>query len=426
MSQPHLSPLRMGEKLLQQHALSRAQLRKALELQRSRRRRLGELLQHLGYVPPKLVESCLQAECASPSGLRLGELLVAKGWLSPGQLDQALAQQRETEEALGSILLQRAWLDPHQLELALTEILLRQGTCRKRRLGAILAQTRQISAWQLKEALRRRQPQERLGQTLLRLDWLNPQQLGQALRLQKRLWRSAMGLFLGASLLVGCKAPTVPLQFPDAGNMNRLVTQSQRPMTALSGPFKTLAVEADSEHQIKIRIYQNGARIIENVPYFTQGNDNTCGQAVVAMLTNFWGVATNYQALVDQENPLNLATTAGALVRSLRQKGLATQDFRDASLDNLVAEINKGRPTAVLLDFGSIQQAHYVVIVGYNPQRSTLIMHDSLESPYVEMPTQTFVKMWENRSIRSILPAGGDNYRRLMVSSYHAAPAVLR
>lgn len=417
---------RIGEKLLLQQALSRPQLRKTLVLQRSQRQRLGELLQQLGYVPPDLVEACFQAECALPSGLRLGELLLAKGWLNPEQLAMALGQQQRTEETLGSILLQRGWLDPHQLERALTEMLLHQRAGRKRRLGEILTQTRQISVWQLKEALRRKQPQERLGQTLLRLDWLNPQQLGQALRLQKRLRRSVMGLFVGTSLLLGCKAPTVPVQFPNAGNMNLLVTQSQRPVTALNGPFKTLAVDADNEHQIKIRIYQNGARIIENVPFFTQGNDNTCGQAVVAMLTNFWGVATDYQDLVDQENPLNLATTAGALVRSLRQKGLAAQDFRAASLDNLVAEVNKGRPTVVLLDFGSIQQAHYVIIVGYNPTRGTLIMHDSLESPYVEMPTQTFVKMWENKSIRSILPVGGDNYRRLMFSSYHAASTALR
>lgn len=412
--------LRIGEQWLQRQLISRAQLRQALELQQSQNLPLGALLNQLGHAPPTLLESSQQSVNVSPSGLRLGEWLVSKGWLSPAQLEQALAEQYTSEETLGCILLQRGWLDPHRLEQALTELLLHQDGGRKRRLGRILAQTRQIAPWQLKEALRHKSPHEPLGNTLLRKGWLCAQQLGQALRLQKRLLRSLTGLFLGASLLIGCKAPTVPLQFADAGNMNRLVTQSQNPyLTALTGPFKTLAVEADTDHRVKIRVYQNGARIIENVPYFTQGNDNTCGQAVIAMLTNFWGVATNYQQLVDQENPLNLATTAGAMVSSLRKKGLNAQDFRDAQLDNLVAEVNKGRPTAVLLDFGSIQQAHYVVIVGYNPQKQTLIMHDSLEAPYVEMPTQTFVRMWENKSIRSILPVGAANYRRLMFVSSH-------
>ncbi|PKL76608.1 MAG: hypothetical protein CVV27_09400 [Candidatus Melainabacteria bacterium HGW-Melainabacteria-1] len=366
-----------------------------------------------------------QSEHRSPPGLRLGELLLDKGWLSPERLAAAVAEQDASGEALGRILLRVGWIDPHRLELALTELLLRQGLRRRRRLGEILAQTRQITTRQLKEALRRRRHAEPLGDTLIRLGWLHLEQLSQALRLQKRLLRSGIGLLLGASLLLSCKPPTVPVQLPNAGNIDQLVYQTQtqtQQLPALAGPFKTLAVDADGGRSIQIRIYQNGARIIADVPYFTQGNDNTCGQAVAAMLSNFWGQPADYQQLVDQENPLNLATSAGALLSSLRAKGLRAQTWREASLDNLIAEINQGRPTVVLLDFGSVQTAHYVVVVGYNPRRGTLILHDSLESPYAEMPAQKFVSMWENHSLRSILPVGGVNYRRLMLSVFQPDP----
>ncbi len=107
------------------------------------------------------------------------------------------------------------------------------------------------------------------------------------------------------------------------------------------------------------------------------------------------------------------------MTSSLRKKGLNTQDFREANIENLIAEVNKGRPTAVLLDFGSIPTAHYVVVVGYNPIQNTLIMHDSLEAPYLEMPVTRFVNMWENKSVRSIMPFGSANYRRLMFQTYH-------
>ncbi|MEZ0372636.1 MAG: C39 family peptidase [Candidatus Sericytochromatia bacterium] len=217
-------------------------------------------------------------------------------------------------------------------------------------------------------------------------------------------------VLLSSSLLIACHAPTVPLQLP-AGELSIAAEQLR---TALTGPYKVLAVQGG----IKIRVYQNGARIIADVPYARQGNDNTCGQAVINMLTNFWGVPTDYQQLVNQENPFNLATLAETLVRSLREKGLNAQDFREAGLASLAAEINQGRPTAVLLDFGSIPTAHYVLVVGYNPQRGTLIMHDSLEAPYVEMSEQNFLKMWENRSLRSVLPINGSNYRRLMFQAF--------
>lgn len=427
-----LKTQRIGEKLLQQKAVSRPQLREALALQQSHPQRLGELLAQLGYIPRERIEQATERNAPVDSSMHLGELLLRKGWIDAGQLQVALTEQQKTEEQLGSLLLRKGWLDPLQLEQALTELLLQRTPRRNRRLGQILEQTRQISHWQLnlalqlKQALEKCSEHEPLGELLVRLNLLSPEQVSQALRLQKRLLRSAAGLFLGTSLLIGCKAPTVPLQFAYSGDINRLTYQTQAQnipgqagMTALSGPFKALAVDADSTHQIKIRVYQNGARVIENVPYARQGNDNTCGQAVITMLTNFWGVQTDYQEIVNQENRLNLATTAGLMVGSLRKKGLEAQEFRQATLDNLMAEINKGRPVGVLLDFGQIQTAHYVVVVGYNPVRGTLIMHDSLESPYAEMPTQTFMKMWENKSVRSIMPVGGDTYQRLMFQAFH-------
>ena len=36
------------------------------------------------------------------------------------------------------------------------------------------------------------------------------------------------------------------------------------------------------------------------------------------------------------------------------------------------------------------------------------------------MTQQTFLRMWENKSVRSIMPAGGGNYRRLMFQTFHA------
>jgi hypothetical protein len=418
MNEP-LGLLRIGDKLRQSNHVSRYQVRTALRLQKKKPELLGILLTNLGFIPSSdLPLKEINSE-SPPNTLRLGAVLLHQKWLTEEQLASALLEQHETEEELGALLLRKGWLDPHRLESALTELILGRSHNRKQRLGQILVHTHQLSDWQLNQALKQKREREPLGQTLLRLQWLCPKQISQALRLQKKLLRSISFAFLGASLLVACQAPTVPLQFAEAGNLNAPPVYRVQTQASLNGAFKTLAVDSSGQHSFKIRVYQNGSKVIENVPFFRQGRDNTCGQAVVAMVTNFWGLRTNYQELVNQENPLNLATSAGMLTNSFREKGLVAQDFRKGSLDSIIYEVNQGRPTPVLLDFGNIQSAHYVVVLGYNTKKGTLIIHDSLEGPYVEMEEATFLKMWENKSVRGILPVGADNYQRLMFRVFH-------
>ena len=54
-------------------------------------------------------------------GKRLGELLTAKGIITPAQLEEALKIQRSTGEFLGRLLVQRGWLTEEQLLNALSE-----------------------------------------------------------------------------------------------------------------------------------------------------------------------------------------------------------------------------------------------------------------------------------------------------------------
>ncbi|MBT9543873.1 MAG: C39 family peptidase [Candidatus Sericytochromatia bacterium] len=414
---PTHKPCRIGDQLRQANWVSRFQIKQALTEQKRAPEKLGRILKKLGFLPEST--NSLSSASKQVKSAPLGERLLRSGWITQDELNSALQEQYETEEELGSLLVRKGCLAPHQLEQALTELLLERTQRHRQKLGCILLQTQQISHWQLDKALSQQQRKEPLGQILLRLNWLCPQKLAQALRLQKKLLRSAAAAFLGSSLLLACQPPTVPLQFADAGNLNAPPVYQVQSQANLNGAFKTLSVKEAADHDVKIRIYQNGSKVIENVPFFRQGRDNTCGQAVVAMVTNFWGMKTTYQNLVDKENPLNLATSAGMLSSSFRAKGLAAQDFRRGDLTNILDEINKGRPTPVLLDFGNIQSAHYVVVVGYNMKKGTFIMHDSLEGPYVEMDQMAFLKMWENKSVRNILPVGADNYQRLMFRVFH-------
>ncbi len=53
--------------------------------------------------------------------VRLGEILIQKGWITPVQLEKALARQKKGGHFLGSILLEESLINDEQLARALSE-----------------------------------------------------------------------------------------------------------------------------------------------------------------------------------------------------------------------------------------------------------------------------------------------------------------
>ncbi|MGV3524403.1 MAG: C39 family peptidase [Candidatus Sericytochromatia bacterium] len=429
LKEDHSSRRQLGEILLSIHAISRWQLSHALSLQEQHRGRIGEMLIELGFTTRGSIEQALSHQAVGtehqtrqPSRRSLGELLLQTNHVTPASLKAALKEQRSTQEYLGDILIRQGVLSEDELEdLLATQLLLAcQATEAQvqpvhKKLGEILVETHQLTPAQLDQAVTVQQKQQhrRLGDILIEKGLLPLRELLRALRLQKRLATLTMATVTGVTLLAACGTPQVPLQYPIQNNGMQIAqfTKPGAPRSARQGAFKTLQVDNGNT----LQIFQNGSRVIDNVPYFNQGNDNTCGQAVMSMLLNFWGIEMGYQEVVNEANPNNLPTTDHGIMNYLRSKGLKAQAFRGATVDNLIAQVNKGHPSVVLLDFGGLSQEHYVVVVGYNTEAKTLIVHDSLEGPYIEMPMTRFATMWENRSIRLVHIFGGENYRRMMI-----------
>lgn len=227
-----------------------------------------------------------------------------------------------------------------------------------------------------------------------------------------------MTTILGVTALNGCAAPKVPSQvmIPTQQTAYQQFFQptefslKQAPSQHLSGPFKTLTFKSGK----KINVYKNGNKVLQDVPFMKQGRDNTCAQAVMTSMLKYWNVNADYQKVVNENNRFNMPTTHDGITRFLRKKGLKVQDYNGASIENLISQINKGRPSVVLLDFGGLTQQHYVIVVGYNQKKGTITIHDSVEGPNVEMTTQRFERMWKNDSIARLPIFGGDAYKKLI------------
>lgn len=196
-------------------------------------------------------------------------------------------------------------------------------------------------------------------------------------------------------LLQACNAPRVPMQ--NFVGMIENYNQSQ--------VLKVLSVK----EQGSINYYQDGTIALTNVPFVQQGNDNTCGQAILTMILNYWGINISYQSIVNETNPANLPTDLNRITSYLRKKGLYAQDYRKARLSFVKNRILKGIPVIILLDFGSLQTEHYVIATGYNDVRQELIFSDPVDGPNMRLPYSQIEMMWENRSLKN-LGIFGDKY----------------
>lgn len=425
----------LGELLLEKQAISRWQLSQALLLQDKLPQKIGQLLIELGYTTRGRVEQALSDQNQNPNHQpihhnrrTLGQLLLQLHRLTPAELESALQEQRTSQHCLGDILIRQGKISEDELEDLLAVQLLFNSLQDQtelqpvqKRLGEILVETHQLSQHQLNEIVSKQKSSKtpvKLGVLLLSKGLVSLRELKRALRLQKRLATLTMATVAGLTLVTACGGPVqVPPQKSLAQaeyEINTLrIQNTNHPTSARQGPFKTL--QADNGHTVQI--YQNGSRIIDNVPFVVQGDDNTCGQAVLTSMLNFWGHKMPYQQVVNEANPHNLPTTDYGIANYLRLKGLAAQPFKGASIDNLIAEVNQGRPSVVLLDFGGITQEHYVIVVGYNTEKKTLIMHDSLSGPYIAMPMDRFDQMWQNKAIRRVHLFAAPNYNRFMLTA---------
>lgn len=224
----------------------------------------------------------------------------------------------------------------------------------------------------------------------------------------KSLKQTLTMIVMGAGMLMatGCSGAVLPNQ-PSAGILqnypSRTPVVKTLPLTTQSGPR---ALDA------KLNVYGDGMVALTGLPWFNQGNDRTCAQANIASIMNYWGVQTTYPQVVKEMNPLNMPTDVINVTDYLRKKGLTAQDYRKATLNYLKQQINNGRPTLVLVDFGELSSEHYITVKGYNDKTGDILYNDPVEGPNMLLDYASFEKMWANKSL-SAIPTFGDKYSNI-------------
>lgn len=124
----------IGTVFVERGLLSESQIRVALEIQRETGQQLGQILVERFGVSRQELASVVAEQWAeigragsdfdpatSDSWRRLGDIFVERGFVTPEQLEQALARQRETGERVGEALVAQGSISKFELAGALAE-----------------------------------------------------------------------------------------------------------------------------------------------------------------------------------------------------------------------------------------------------------------------------------------------------------------
>jgi predicted double-glycine peptidase len=220
---------------------------------------------------------------------------------------------------------------------------------------------------------------------------------------------SLLGLIAAATISTAsqtaCQPPSIPLQPATGYTVDYSVAQASR-------SWQLAPPAGQPDLAPVLRLHADGMFALSGVPWFHQGQDQTCAQANVATLLNYWGIQHSYPAVVKEMNPANLPTDAGNSSVYLRKKGLQSRDYRLATLNCIRQQVARGRPTLVLLDFRSLANTHWVTVKGHDRAGKKLLINDPVAGPNVVMDVDTFQRRWRNDS-PARMPGVGDRYRNV-------------
>jgi len=134
---------------------------------------------------------------------------------------------------------------------------------------------------------------------------------------------------------------------------------------------------------------------LNQVTFFSQ-HEFQCGPAALATMLDYQGVIVTPDDLIDKVYiPQRKGSLQLEMIATARSYGLLSYQL-EPKLSALVKEINQGNPVLVFqnLSLEYWPQWHYAVVIGYDLNKSELILHSGT-IPRYKISFSTFERTWE-------------------------------
>jgi uncharacterized protein YceK len=139
--------------------------------------------------------------------------------------------------------------------------------------------------------------------------------------------------------------------------------------------------------------YQPTTYELHSVPFYPQ-DDYQCGPAALAMTLQWSGISVTPDTLTPEVyTPARKGSLQSAMIAATRRHSRVAYPI--SGPDAMLAELGAGHPIIVLqnLGFSWYPVWHYAVVVGYDLDESTIILHSGPD-PSKHLSLKTFHKTW--------------------------------
>jgi hypothetical protein len=132
-----------------------------------------------------------------------------------------------------------------------------------------------------------------------------------------------------SSVILSCGTPTVPEQ-PETGVVYDYTGSNS--FNIKKGLLGNKRTKIQSVKLGKLSISSDGTKSILGIPFFKQGKDNTCGQATMTSILNFWGIKADYQIIVNETNSSNIGTDLTVITDYVKKQGLDATAYNNGTM----------------------------------------------------------------------------------------------
>lgn len=145
------------------------------------------------------------------------------------------------------------------------------------------------------------------------------------------------------------------------------------------------------------------------VPYVHQVG-NYCGPAALAMVLRYWDQPTDQYELANAFRPFPSKGLSGVQLKELAARYKFTAHSFSGNSEMILDHLREGRPLIVAMSSSRLLNLnHYVVLVGWDAEKRSWIVHDPTDGPYRRLSEKKFIDRWnklENWTLM-VLPEGG-------------------
>lgn len=139
-----------------------------------------------------------------------------------------------------------------------------------------------------------------------------------------------------------------------------------------------------------------------DVPFIKQ-EKNLCGAASLAMVLRYWGENISQYFIADRIYDKSKKGIESEALRSFAEEKGFLAFIYQGEIENIKESIKKGRPLIVAVSADALSGFHYLVIVGFDEDRSLIVANDPYSEKLKEMESEEFIKRWKESNSWTLL-----------------------